>query len=462
MKKYIAIILVLLLLIIVGTCALQGKGKKADDSSTKVNDQEQKLSDDASKKESENDAKKEDDEDKDKDKDKDKDDKDSEMNDDDDKEEGNDSNTDNSDATAEGDSDETDESDMSQYRVPGYELGAIPAFPIIEFPVIPKYSVEQAKILNSLKKEIQGIKGIRLKPAVVEKGKLQYFSKFLVKGKIKGIVNTKKGKLVVGKKAGVISAKDAKAIVKNDGSGVLNKDGVSVVVNADGSGTLIDEKKGISIVRNADGTGTYSDGKINIVVEGEYKGSYRGPNYSMVYTKEGQAQFSSNVLKIVVSNGKAIISKGDKTVTVDAKPLPKIPLFPKIPPLEQLKLDNIGGIRIIFDDSILFDFDKSELRPEGKVVVEKLVAIVKKLNIKTVEIHGHTDSIGSESYNQKLSEERANAVKAYAVEKGISGNIKAIGFGESEPVAPNKNDDGTDNPSGRQANRRVEFFLPIK
>ncbi len=456
MKKYIVIILILILLIILGTCALQNKGEKADDSGAKVNDQEQKLSDDSSKEDKDNADKKDGEEGTDT--------KDGEDADDKkDTTEGNtDSQSSNSDGSNGGDTDASDESDMSKYRVPGYELGAIPAFPLIQFPVIPKYSAEQAKILGSLRKEIQGIKGIRIKPAVVENGKLKYFSKQLIRSNKAAIINNKSGKAVITKKKDVLSSKDMKAVVNNDGSGVLNKDGVSVVVNADGSGTLIDEKKGINITRNADGTGTYSDGKVNIVVKGEYKGSYQGPNYSMIYTKEGEAQFSSKVLQIIVSKGKATITKGDKTVTVDAKPLAKIPLFPKIPPLEKLRLDNIGGIRIIFDESILFDFDKSELRPEGKVVVEKLVNIVKKLNIKTVEIHGHTDSIGSDSYNQNLSEQRANAVKAYAVEKGISGNVKAIGFGESEPVAPNQNEDGTDNPSGRQLNRRVEFFLPIK
>ncbi len=76
-------------------------------------------------------------------------------------------------------------------------------------------------------------------------------------------------------------------------------------------------------------------------------------------------------------------------------------------------------------------------------------------------ISGHTDSKGSEEYNQKLSEKRAESVKKWLIENaGVNPKIIEIsGYGESRPVAPNTNPDGSDNPEGRQKNRRVEIVI---
>jgi len=76
-----------------------------------------------------------------------------------------------------------------------------------------------------------------------------------------------------------------------------------------------------------------------------------------------------------------------------------------------------------------------------------------------VTIEGHTDSIGSDSYNQRLSERRAQAVKAYLVSKGVAASrLETVGKGEQEPVAPNTKD-GKDNPQGRAMNRRAELKI---
>ena len=75
-----------------------------------------------------------------------------------------------------------------------------------------------------------------------------------------------------------------------------------------------------------------------------------------------------------------------------------------------------------------------------------------------VTIEGHTDSIGTAAYNQKLSERRAAAVKRYLVSKGVSANrLDTVGYGKSRPIAPNKTPNGRDNPQGRAMNRRAEL-----
>ena len=99
-----------------------------------------------------------------------------------------------------------------------------------------------------------------------------------------------------------------------------------------------------------------------------------------------------------------------------------------------------------------FDFDKSALKPEGKAKLDDLVGKLKAVNLEVVIAIGHTDSIGSKAYNQKLSVRRANSVKQYLVSKGIEANrIYTEGKGETQPVASNKTKDG------RAKNRRVEI-----
>ena len=111
-----------------------------------------------------------------------------------------------------------------------------------------------------------------------------------------------------------------------------------------------------------------------------------------------------------------------------------------------------AATKVTYAADAFFDFDKSVLKPEGKAKLDDLISKVKGINLEVIIAVGHTDSIGTDAYNQKLSVRRAEAVKAYLVSKGIEKNrVYTEGKGEKQPVADNKTAEG------RAKNRRVEI-----
>ncbi len=108
--------------------------------------------------------------------------------------------------------------------------------------------------------------------------------------------------------------------------------------------------------------------------------------------------------------------------------------------------------KVTYAADAFFDFDKAVLKPEGKAKLDDLVGKVKGINLEVIIAVGHTDSVGADAYNQKLSVKRSEAVKAYLVSKGIEkSRVYTEGKGEKQPVADNKTKEG------RSKNRRVEI-----
>jgi OOP family OmpA-OmpF porin len=111
-----------------------------------------------------------------------------------------------------------------------------------------------------------------------------------------------------------------------------------------------------------------------------------------------------------------------------------------------------AATKVTYAADAFFDFDKAVLKPEGKAKLDDLVGKVKGINLEVIIAVGHTDSVGNDTYNQKLSVRRAEAVKSYLVSKGIEKNrVYTEGKGEKQPVADNKTSEG------RAKNRRVEI-----
>ena len=116
-------------------------------------------------------------------------------------------------------------------------------------------------------------------------------------------------------------------------------------------------------------------------------------------------------------------------------------------------------IKINLSADVLFDFDKWDLRPEAGPALEKVLAVLQGYPKAAVVIEGHTDGKGNDQYNQRLSERRAESVRTWLAQHGSGAAITTRGWGKARPVAPNTKPNGTDDPEGRQKNRRVEITV---
>lgn len=118
-------------------------------------------------------------------------------------------------------------------------------------------------------------------------------------------------------------------------------------------------------------------------------------------------------------------------------------------------------IRIDLAADVLFDFDKADLLPKAEETLNKAAGFIRERSRGTVRVEGHTDSKGNDNYNLGLSQRRAESVRNWLVQKAglASVNFATRGFGETQPVVPNERTDGSDDPEGRQKNRRVQIVI---
>ena len=348
--------------------------------------------------------------------------------------------------------------------VPGYALGEIPA---ISIPEIPNLSVSEnpdAKITLDMAKKISSVPGITISPVKVEDSNIVGGSYSMQIGKNGDGQYSDKNKSVQTDGNGAGQYEDDKVTIQRDEDGAgqyINKvTGVTLQVDKDGAGQYIDEKNDLSIQVNKDGTGLYTDKKNNVTIYvNENDVRYVSTNIEMVNNGDGSGTYTDKSKNLVIENdgkGKAKITFNGQTTEVDAKPLekpgklPKLEMVPPVPSIEA------NSLLITLDSEVLFDVDKYDVRvhPEAEEVLKNLAIVLKEMDVKNFEIDGHTDSDGSDEYNQVLSEKRANSVKNFLVSQGVTAEITTKGYGESKPVASN------DTAEGKQKNRRVEIIIP--
>lgn len=118
-----------------------------------------------------------------------------------------------------------------------------------------------------------------------------------------------------------------------------------------------------------------------------------------------------------------------------------------------------GAIVVDLPADVLFDFDKAIIRPDAEPALARAAELLKSYPGAQVTIGGHTDAKGDDAYNEALSLRRARSVADRLQSPAAGRSIKAEGFGERRPVAPNTRPDGADDPDGRQKNRRVEIRI---
>ncbi|KAF1046124.1 outer membrane protein OmpA [Xylophilus sp.] len=149
----------------------------------------------------------------------------------------------------------------------------------------------------------------------------------------------------------------------------------------------------------------------------------------------------------------ATAAKGcDGALVPVAAPAPAPVVTPPAPAPAPAPVAPAVASKVTYAADAFFDFDKSVLKPEGRAKLDDLVSKIQGINLEVIIAVGHTDSIGTDAYNQKLSVRRAEAVKAYLVSKGVERNrVYTEGKGEKQPVADNRTKEG------RAKNRRVEI-----
>lgn len=128
--------------------------------------------------------------------------------------------------------------------------------------------------------------------------------------------------------------------------------------------------------------------------------------------------------------------------------------------LQDLGAKQVGTeVHIELSSDVLFDFDKAVLRTEAAPALENVALVIQSYPQAKVTVEGHSDNVGADRYNLALSERRAAAVQTWLVAHKVTAPIATQGSGESKPVVPNTNADGSDNPANRQKNRRVEIVV---
>lgn len=345
--------------------------------------------------------------------------------------------------------------------VPGLKAGEIPAVPVFSIPSIGVFAQNSDKAIIESTKELSTVPGITVSPAKCDGN---------------GVVSG--STILSGSGAGVTSSDSGSVINSGAGAGVITEGPVSIVYGGEGSGTYTNSETGENITVSSDGSGTYKSKTLSINVSSDGSGTYdnseTGVKINISSTGSGTYEDSKNNIKYnnngngggtYTSSTLNIINNGDGTALVNgqsvkAEKLPPVAKVGKFPKVESLKPVKSCGTVITLQDGVLFDFGKYDLRPEAKATLTKLATVLNQAKVPAAQINGHTDSIGDDAFNQDLSEKRASAVATQLKADGVTANLQTHGYGKTQPVADNTNADGSDNPAGRQANRRVEIYIP--
>lgn len=345
--------------------------------------------------------------------------------------------------------------------VPGYRPGEIPPVPLFTVPSMDVFASNADKaVIQTASSSLQSVPGITVSPA-----------------KCDGNVLISGSTVFGGDGSASTSTGDGLVINNGDGAGSIVEGPITIIYGGDGSGSYVNSDTQVSLFILSDGGGTYSAGPVSVFIDSRGYGNYSNSETDESIVNNGDGSGNYTIGKTTIYNNKdgsgsysdgtlSIINYGDGTALVngvtitDAPRVEPLPALGKFPPVGSLKPVESCGTVITLEDSILFDFGKSDIRPDAAQTLSTLATVLNNAKVPAAHIYGHTDSVSDEAFNQKLSEDRANAVSAELKKDGVSATLDATGYGETKPVAPNENPDGSDNPAGRALNRRVEIYIP--
>ena len=305
--------------------------------------------------------------------------------------------------------------------VPGYRPGEIPPIPLFSLPAIDVFASNADKaVIDSASSQLSSVEGVTVSPAKCDGSSLI------------------SGSTIFGGDGSVVSSSANGTVVNaGDGSGVITEGSTTITYAGDGSGTYTNMATMLTITVDADGSGTYTTPSTTFTLDGKGQGTYTD-----------------------TLSGETITNNGDGTAQVNGQKVTDAPKVDKAAKLGKFPAVESCGTLITLEDGVLFDFGKSEIRSDASQTLKKLAEVLNNAKVPAAHIYGHTDSISDDAFNQQLSEARANAVSGELKKDGVTATMDATGYGESKPVAPNENADGSNNPAGRALNRRVEIFIP--
>ena len=328
--------------------------------------------------------------------------------------------------------------------VPGYRPGEIPPIPLFSLPAIDVFASNADKaVIDSASSQLSSVEGVTVSPA-----------------KCDGSSPISGSTIFGGDGSAVSSSANGTVVNADDGSGVITEGSTTITYAGDGSGTYANMATMLTITVDADGSGTYTTPDTTFTLDGKGSGTYTNTSSGETITNDGNGSGTHTTRTVtVINNGDGTAQVNGQKVT-DAPKVDKAAKLGKFPTVESLKPVESCGTLITLEDGVLFDFGKSEIRSDASQTLKKLADVLNNAKVPAAHIYGHTDSISDEAFNQQLSEARANAVSGELKKDGVTATMDATGYGESKPVAPNENADGSDNPAGRALNRRVEIFIP--
>ncbi|MCP1430689.1 OOP family OmpA-OmpF porin [Microbacterium foliorum] len=345
----------------------------------------------------------------------------------------------------------------SALTVSGYDVGQFPPVPLFVLPDLSLLDSSASAFTIEVNAALGGIPGVVATPAHCDAD---------------GTVISGNGTAYLyGDGSGTFTGPDGSVQNFGDGSGTSTINGVTIQNFGDGAGTYTDGT--VTIQNFGDGAGNYTDASKTVQIFGDGSGNYTDGETTIQNFGDGSGNYTDGETTIQnFGDGSGNYTDGDITIQnfgdgtarvggqlLDAEPLPPVPELGVFPPLGALAPLESCGTTLTFEDGVLFDFDRSEIRPDAAATLDAVARVFTTLDVSEAHVSGHTDAIGTDAENQKLSEDRAESVVDGLEGRGVTTSLNAEGFGETRPVAANEID-GVDNPAGRQLNRRVEIFIP--